>query len=689
MASATGVDMDKRSPITLRTIAFGSLIGILYIFLGVYVSLKTGVAFIGGVSILGFILLSVKRVYEPKENVVVTTIIQGTICASAGVVATLPALVIFAGRTLYNTPITIELIFTLSIFGGVLGLFLLLPFREQLLKMPWPQAVPIYKTIETLGAEPAAKNRLLKWMGISSVYIGGVLGIGHILRSDLTVMPQIETLPTWWTRLTDFSKTWNPSLYSNLSTTQSAYQFIGQAMAPYPLPSFMGISNSPLIACIGYFIGWKRSLMLFLGGIYSVLIWMLFENQYFGQPGRFVDYGSHINLPQIFYLAMGILIAFLSWGIIKGVKDWQNNRRKILAQTQFKNNEQTPQPEEAKTATKLTPISRFEQIKIQLKHAHSIIREWFHLAVTRYKLTLIVLAIFFVGSLLMFYVFQPFPNVQINPWFLLLSCPALFISSWWTAIAVSETGFMSGFLTDLLAVPAILGFDINFPSLIVFFTLMTVIQATALRVIGAFKVGREIKVKDRTVFLSILYGVLFGAVLGSLIIFLLYQTYGFGTSNLPAPTATITGIFFLSFLQFKTPVFQPGTMLAFQGLTIIQISQQMYLGLLSVITPNSFELHYTKIFFTIGLIVGLLLLKYNLSPISFLVGVLIPPMYSFSILLGGGLNYYVYRKNKHNLKDYLKKDTEYHQSLSGVSAGEGLVYLVWILLTTTIMMFGF
>ena len=80
--------------------------------------------------------------------------------------------------------------------------------------------------------------------------------------------------------------------------------------------------------------------------------------------------------------------------------------------------------------------------------------------------------------------------------------------------------------------------------------------------------------------------------------------------------------------------------------------------------------------------------KLDLSPISFLVGVLIPPAYSFSIMLGGGLNYYVYRKNKENTEKYLEEDSRYQQALSGVSAGEGLVYLVWIMVTTMLMMLG-
>ncbi|MEM3526648.1 MAG: OPT/YSL family transporter, partial [Candidatus Jordarchaeaceae archaeon] len=151
-------NFEKKSPITLRAIVFGSIIGVLYAFLGVYVSLKTGMAFIGGMAILGYILLSIRGKYNPKENVVISAIVDGTACVSAGVVAGLPALVIFAGRTLYNTTINFQLIFTILIFAGVLGVFLLLPFREQFLKMPWPHLVNLYKTIEGLGAEVETKN---------------------------------------------------------------------------------------------------------------------------------------------------------------------------------------------------------------------------------------------------------------------------------------------------------------------------------------------------------------------------------------------------------------------------------------------------------------------------------------------------------------------------------------------------
>ncbi|MEM2145176.1 MAG: OPT/YSL family transporter, partial [Candidatus Jordarchaeaceae archaeon] len=251
----------KRSPLTLRAIVYGSLVAVLYAFLGVYVSLKTGMAFIGGMAVLGYVLLSIRGRYNPKENVVISAIVDGTACASAGVVAGLPAIIIFSGRTFYNTTINFQLIFTILIFAGVLGVFLLLPFREQFLKMPWPHLVNLYKTIEGLGAEVETKNRLLKWMGVSVAYVGGVLSLGYVFGSDLTLMPPMGTLPNWWTRMMylekkvlDFSVypslltgnlepyTWNLNLYNTMSGIESSFQLVGQAMSPFPLPSFMGVS---------------------------------------------------------------------------------------------------------------------------------------------------------------------------------------------------------------------------------------------------------------------------------------------------------------------------------------------------------------------------------------------------------------------------------------------------------------
>jgi uncharacterized oligopeptide transporter (OPT) family protein len=712
------VSIGKRSPFTRRAIIYGSLVGVLYIFLAVYVSLKTGLAFIGGMSILGYILLSIRGKYSPKENVVVSAIVDGTATISAGVVAGLPALVIFANRslfTMFNTPITFELIFTITIFAGVLGVFLLLPFREQFMKMPWPHLVNLYKTIEGLGAETEVKNRLLKWMGVSAAYVGGVLSLGYVFPFDFTLMPPTQTLPNWWTKLMAFDKkvldlsvytslgtqnldpyTWNLNIYNNLTHIQSYYQFVGQALSPYPLPSFMGISNSPLIASVGYFVGWKRAVMMLLGGVYSVLVWVLFENQYFPQPGKFVDFGTHVGLPQIFYLSMGILIAFIAWGFIKGAIDSLSKRWKMKSlekQTRNQSEEQANQQTKSKkikTPSTLTPVpSTPEQVKKPIKLSRSIIKDWFRLAFTKYKSVLIILAIFLVGSFLMFYVFQPFYNVKINPLFMTISAPAVLASSWWSAMVISETGMPTGFLTDLLAVPGILGFDINFSSLIVFFTLMTVMQTSALRVIGWFKVGRELKVKDRTVLISLLYGALFAAVVGSAIIFLLYQTYGFGTSYFPAPTAAITGIFFLSVLQLKTPIFQTGAMFTTGSLTMFQYSQLFYQYISQPYLDPYFR-YFPQIFFIIGLIIGLSLSKFDLSPVSFLVGVLIPPAYSFSIMFGGAVNYYVYRKNKNKPKeDFAKEDSQYQDRLSGVGAGAGLVYLIWIMITTLIMLLGF
>ncbi|MEM3526091.1 MAG: OPT/YSL family transporter, partial [Candidatus Jordarchaeaceae archaeon] len=88
----------RRSPFTKRAIVYGLIVGSIYVFLAIYTSLKTGVTFVAGVILVGYILLSIRNKYDPQENVVVSSIAEGSILVGAGVIASLPAIVIFSPR---------------------------------------------------------------------------------------------------------------------------------------------------------------------------------------------------------------------------------------------------------------------------------------------------------------------------------------------------------------------------------------------------------------------------------------------------------------------------------------------------------------------------------------------------------------------------------------------------------------
>ncbi|MEM2985133.1 MAG: OPT/YSL family transporter [Candidatus Jordarchaeaceae archaeon] len=94
-STETGSEISK-SPITKRAVIYGLIVGTLYVFLAIYTSLKTGVTFIAGSVLVGYILLSLRGKYNPQENVIITTIAEGSILVGVGVIASLPAIVIYS-----------------------------------------------------------------------------------------------------------------------------------------------------------------------------------------------------------------------------------------------------------------------------------------------------------------------------------------------------------------------------------------------------------------------------------------------------------------------------------------------------------------------------------------------------------------------------------------------------------------
>ncbi|MEM2144003.1 MAG: hypothetical protein QW279_01465 [Candidatus Jordarchaeaceae archaeon] len=91
------------------------------------------------------------------------------------------------------------------------------------------------------------------------------------------------------------------------------------------------------------------------------------------------------------------------------------------------------------------------------------------------------------------------------------------------------------------------------------------------------------------------------------------------------------------------------------------------------------------IFLIVGFTVGLILAKYEWSPISLAVGLLIPPYISATMFLGGILNYYVHRKYKEERETdqakFLKREMRYQNTLAGVATGDGVTQILWILST--------
>jgi uncharacterized oligopeptide transporter (OPT) family protein len=712
-STETGSEISK-SPITKRAVIYGLIVGTLYVFLAIYTSLKTGVTFIAGSVLVGYILLSLRGKYNPQENVIITTIAEGSILVGVGVIASLPAIVIYSwtisqrkldpvfyfvnslfgnlsGNIWYDSLITPELLIAIGLFAGVLGLFLVFPLKEQLLKLPWPGAVPVYRTIEGLGEVEEAKRTLLRGIGLGAAYTGIFTALGVALRQNIFQLPTVSVSPTWLTALNPFKTLW-------LSTLPQWQQTLIQWLTSNPLPNFLGIANSPLIGAIGYFVGWKRALVIFAGAVWSIIVWMVCEG-----GSRLATYGTHFMLPMIYYTSMGVLISYITWELaIKNLLKYHEDQKKMKELREQIIKAAAEGKIDAKQAApylEAEKMGRLAKIKQSTTLATARFKETMQVDKRKLLPMIISVALFAAGTILIFNTNNPLSQNILGikvldvPWYLILATtPLLPFSGWWLTVILGEAGIAANYLTDSIVVPAILLFSVNLPSIVIFTTILGTWQQSAARLIARVRVGRELKVKDRIITKSMLIGIVPGAFISTFIIMLLYSYGGFGTAQFPAPAAAVTGLFFMSMVELRTlwlggagaglPT-TPTDPTAIWFQFLYEQSKPFYLQSWFIGGDQSTGVIPigAAIFFIAGFAIGLALAKYDWSPISLAVGLIIPPYIATTMFLGGILNYYVYRKHKANKEQYQKEEMKYQNALAGVATGDGVAQILWILST--------
>jgi hypothetical protein len=166
-----------------------------------------------------------------------------------------------------------------------------------------------------------------------------------------------------------------------------------------------------------------------------------------------------------------------------------------------------------------------------------------------------------------------------------------------------------------------------------------------------------------------------GTTIGSLITFQLFSTYGFGSTDFPAPAAQLFG-FLVTSLEDIGNLRLPGFNL-FEGVSPIIVFLYLFAWA------------------TCGFLAGRELNKRGLSPISLVVGVLIPPATSVTILIGGFINYKLKQQQQPSVKfpEHMPQAVEVFDAgysntsriLSGVVAGEAVVTVIWVILSAFVL----
>lgn len=648
---------EPKFPLTKRALSTGIIVGIIMTFLGIWLALKLGVVFLVGAEMLGAIFLTVKGRYTPEENTISVAIANSSAMVSIGVLITFPAIAIFdptnplfnMSSPLFDPVISLSFIIVVTGISAIFGILLLAPFRDRFEHEAWPQVQPQAYTIKSIGGDREAKKAVGVGLGISAAWVGTTKIAEGLSGTDLSSFPHA---------------------LSPVIPAASA------------IPNWIGISNSPMMVGIGFFVGWKRSLVIALGTLISLLIWIFLEG---ASPATLFE--SHIKRPEILYIALGLFVTVMAGDFLSGRG----------------NDEMTPEEFEEKTSVDVqeidgaviieTPIkTRDLQTKLRVKE------ELFSIEMFREEVREIIadprgylksrrgqippwiafvsLIMFLIVGITIFTVLAPFNMDPIPALLFLIGTPIAMISVYFTARAISETGMLAGYITDIVAIPAIILFRVGFAVITTFMSMLGALQDAAIALLVHLKLGRLTNVRGRDILKAVFVGAMLGTTIGSFITFTLFETYGgFGGTDLPSPAAQLFGFLIISLQGIGgiDGVFMLPGMNRFPGVHPI------------------LAFAYLFSFAIAGFLLGRELNKRGLSPMSLVIGVLIPSATAVAIVLGGYINYRVKKNtepeepltNENAIQQQIElQDTNYSKMsriLSGIVAGEAVITVIWVL----------
>jgi putative OPT family oligopeptide transporter len=242
---------------TLRAVVLGSLFGLLFGAVTVYVGLRAGLTVSASIPI-AVLSISILRAFGRstilENNIVQTTGSAGESLA-AGVMFTIPAL-IFLG---FGTEFTFWRIFPLALLGGWLGVLFMIPLRRQLIvkehgNLTFPEGTACADVLVAGERGGSFAGRVFWGLGLGGAYT-------FFMNTIQAWNAQPEARPHW-----------------------------------FPGASFRATITSEYLG-VGYIIGPKVSGILFAGGVISWLLVMP-AIQFFGQlAGNTPIYPSTIPIP--------------------------------------------------------------------------------------------------------------------------------------------------------------------------------------------------------------------------------------------------------------------------------------------------------------------------------------------------------------------------------------------------------
>lgn len=225
------ISADRILPeLTIRSIVLGSIFGILFGAVSVYLGLKVGLTVSASIPVAVLAITILKYLGRPSilENNIVQTIGSAGESIGAGVVFTMPAF-IFLGF-----PLEISRVFFLALAGGCLGVLFMIPLRRDLIvrehgKLKYPEGTACAEVLIAgeKGGSMAAK-----------IFAG--LGIGIAFKLLYGALK-------FWRE----TAVWSPKFFPGASVQNEV---------------------SPELLGVGYIIGFRTASEMFAGGLLSWIV---------------------------------------------------------------------------------------------------------------------------------------------------------------------------------------------------------------------------------------------------------------------------------------------------------------------------------------------------------------------------------------------------------------------------------
>ena len=263
--------------ITVKAVILGIVLSIVLAGANAYLGLQTGMTVSASIpaAVISMAVLRLFRRSNILENNIVQTAASAGESLAAGVVFTLPALILMGAWQQFNYVETT----LIAGLGGLLGVLFTIPLRRALIveaNLKFPEGVATAEVLE-VGHKGKTGVRYIVWGSL----LGAIAKIGH-------------TGLGLWT-----------------GTVETAWRAGGTVW-------YLGTNAAPALTGVGYIVGINIAVLVFLGGALNWFIAIPIYASLHADPGTAADaWAWDIWSTQTRYLGVGAMVVGGLWAIIR------------------------------------------------------------------------------------------------------------------------------------------------------------------------------------------------------------------------------------------------------------------------------------------------------------------------------------------------------------------------------------